>query len=73
MATIEVRDAATDELLGSTRTHDVPRIGEAIDWRQGLWRVLDLVHPTQDVSGLPIFVPCVFVAQIRKLGNDADD
>jgi hypothetical protein len=61
MATLDLHDAVTERCLGTTHTHHVPRIGEAVDWRGAKWRVLDVQHPTEDDKGVGIYPPRVFV------------
>lgn len=41
-------------LLGVAYTHEVPRIGEALIFKDNTWRVLDVVHPAEDVRGAAI-------------------
>ena len=72
MATLDLRDAVTEECLGSTHTHHLPRVGEAIDWHGAKWRVLDIQHPTEDHEGVAIYVPRVFVVDQNAPTGAAD-
>lgn len=58
---IAVYRAINPKLLGDTRVHEMPRIGELLIWHDNTYRVVDVAHPTEDERGEPIGIPRVAV------------